>query len=66
MQVKWNPRRGPPEGATVECGVRQAGDNRAAEGASILNAAAIPEGFRALDLPRNPFIEADGPLHFSE
>ncbi len=25
--------------------------------------AAIPEGFRALNLPRNPFIEANGPLY---
>lgn len=24
---------------------------------------AIPEGFRALNLPRNPFIEANGPLY---
>jgi uncharacterized protein (TIGR00369 family) len=28
-----------------------------------LNATAIPEGFRALNLPRNPFIEANGPLY---
>ena len=28
-----------------------------------MNAAAIPEGFRPLNLPRNPFIEANGPLH---
>ena len=28
-----------------------------------MTAAAIPEGFRALNLPRNPFIEANGPLY---
>jgi len=28
-----------------------------------LHTAAVPEGFRALNLPRNPFIEANGPLY---
>ena len=28
-----------------------------------MHAAAMPEGFRALNLPRNPFIEANGPLY---
>ena len=55
MQVKSNPRQVPPEGTTVERG--------AAKGSQHLNAAAIPEGFRPLNLPRNPFIEANGPLH---
>jgi uncharacterized protein (TIGR00369 family) len=28
-----------------------------------LSTAAVPEGFRPLNLPRNPFIEANGPLY---
>ncbi|HXZ52284.1 MAG TPA: PaaI family thioesterase [Burkholderiales bacterium] len=28
-----------------------------------MHTAAVPEGFRALNLPRNPFIEANGPLY---
>jgi uncharacterized protein (TIGR00369 family) len=28
-----------------------------------LHTTAVPEGFRALNLPRNPFIEANGPLY---
>lgn len=28
-----------------------------------MHTVAIPEGFRALNLPRNPFIEANGPLY---
>ncbi len=28
-----------------------------------MHTTAVPEGFRALNLPRNPFIEANGPLY---
>ena len=28
-----------------------------------MNTAAVPEGFRPLNLPNNPFIEANGPLY---